>query len=83
MKQRVSIKSRKCDDWSNGSRCHYGIVSLIIWKAGYKWLMRLLPPIVVAPVIMVIGLGLAGTAVDMAMNITVEQVNAATGILEM
>ena len=47
----------------------YGIVSLIIWKAGYKWLMRLLPPIVVAPVIMVIGLGLAGTAVDMAMNV--------------
>ncbi len=50
----------------------YAIVSLIIWKAGYQWLMRLLPPIVVAPVIMVIGLGLAGTAVDMAMNITVE-----------
>nr|WP_106784077.1 solute carrier family 23 protein [Lysinibacillus timonensis] len=52
----------------------YGIVSLIIWKAGYQWLMRLLPPIVVAPVIMVIGLGLAGTAVDMAMNITVDNV---------
>lgn len=47
----------------------YGIVSLIIWKTGYKWIMRLLPPIVVAPVIMVIGLGLAGTAVDMAMNV--------------
>ncbi|WP_019152852.1 solute carrier family 23 protein [Robertmurraya massiliosenegalensis] len=47
----------------------YGVVSLIIWKTGYKWLMRLLPPIVVAPVIMVIGLGLAGTAVDMAMNV--------------
>jgi uracil permease len=50
----------------------YAIVSLIIWKAGYKWLMRLLPPIVVAPVIMVIGLGLAGTAVDMAMNVNGE-----------
>lgn len=50
----------------------YGIVSLIIWKSGYKWLMRLLPPIVVAPVIMVIGLGLAGTAVDMAMNVNGE-----------
>lgn len=46
----------------------YGIVSLLIWKTGYKWLMRLLPPIVVAPVIIVIGLGLSGTAVDMAMN---------------
>lgn len=45
----------------------YGIVSLLIWKTGYKWIMRLLPPIVVAPVIMVIGLGLAVTAVNMAM----------------
>lgn len=50
----------------------YGIVSLLIWKTGYKWLMRLLPPIVVAPVIMVIGLGLAGTAVNMAMNVNNE-----------
>lgn len=50
----------------------YAIVSLVIWKAGYRWLMKLLPPIVVAPVIMVIGLGLAGTAVDMAMNVNGE-----------
>ncbi|KOO49349.1 uracil-xanthine permease family protein [Viridibacillus arvi] len=47
----------------------YGIVSLLIWKTGYKWIMKLLPPIVVAPVIMVIGLALATVAVDMAMNI--------------
>lgn len=57
----------------------YGIVSLVIWKTGYKWLMNILPPIVVAPVIMVIGLGLAATAVDMAMNITVETLDTATG----
>ena len=60
----------------------YGIVALLIWKTGYKWLMRLLPPIVVAPVIIVIGLGLSGTAVDMAMNITVDQLNDKTGIVE-
>ncbi|MFJ7950449.1 solute carrier family 23 protein [Lysinibacillus sp. NPDC096418] len=60
----------------------YGIVSLLIWKTGYKWLMRLLPPIVVAPVIIVIGLGLSGTAVNMAMNINVEQLNATTGVVE-
>jgi uracil permease len=60
----------------------YAIVALIIWKTGYKWLMQLLPPIVVAPVIIVIGLGLAGTAVDMAMNITVEQMNETTGVVE-
>lgn len=57
----------------------YGLVSLLIYKTGYKWLMNLLPAVVVGPVIMVIGLGLAGTAVDMAMNITVEQVNPTTG----
>ncbi|HWK23931.1 MAG TPA: solute carrier family 23 protein [Ureibacillus sp.] len=58
----------------------YAIVSLIIWKTGYRWLMRLLPPIVVAPVIIVIGLGLAGTAVDMAMNITVDNVKQYSGL---
>ncbi|PRO65301.1 uracil permease [Alkalicoccus urumqiensis] len=45
----------------------YGLVALIIRAAGVRWLMVLLPPIVVGPVIMVIGLGLAATAVDMAM----------------
>ncbi|EIM07775.1 Uracil permease [Planococcus antarcticus DSM 14505] len=49
----------------------YAIVALIIWKTGYQWLMKLLPPIVVGPVIIVIGLALSGTAVDMAMNIPI------------
>ena len=47
----------------------YAIVSLIIWKTGYKWLMKILPPIVVGPVIIVIGLALSGIAVDNAMTI--------------
>src|SRR5690606_10766132 len=42
----------------------YGIVSLLIYKTGYKWIMKILPAVVVGPVIMVIGLGLAGVAVD-------------------
>ncbi|MBT2756083.1 uracil permease [Mesobacillus foraminis] len=46
----------------------YGIVALVIKKAGYRWIMKLLPPIVTGPVIIVIGLALAGTAVNMAMN---------------
>lgn len=46
----------------------YSIIALIISKAGTKWLMKLLPPIVVGPVIMVIGLGLASTAIGMATN---------------
>ena len=50
----------------------YAIVSLIIWKTGYKWIMKLLPPIVVGPVIMVIGLALAPTAVEMASTIKVD-----------
>ena len=36
----------------------YGIVALVIKKAGYRWIMNLLPPVVVGPVIMVIGLAL-------------------------
>ncbi|MBQ8291029.1 MAG: hypothetical protein IJX88_00775 [Clostridia bacterium] len=46
----------------------YVIVALVIKKAGTGWLFKLLPTIVVGPVIMVIGLGLAGSAVG---NLTV------------
>lgn len=46
----------------------YGIVALIISRAGHRWIMNLLPPIVVGPVIVVIGLAISGTAVGMAMN---------------
>jgi uracil permease len=47
----------------------YGMVALIIKKVGYRWIMNILPPIVVGPVIVVIGLALAGVAVNMAMNV--------------
>ncbi|CAG9611102.1 Uracil permease [Bacillus rhizoplanae] len=46
----------------------YMLIALAIKKSGSNWIMNLLPPIVVGPVVMVIGLGLAHTAVDMAMN---------------
>jgi uracil permease len=46
----------------------YTLVALIIKKAGYQWIMKLLPPVVVGPVIIVIGLALSGTAVGMAMD---------------
>ena len=45
----------------------YVIIGLAIRLAGTGWIIALLPPIVVGPVIMVIGLGLAPVAVDMAM----------------
>ncbi|WP_440895226.1 solute carrier family 23 protein [Amphibacillus sp. Q70] len=47
----------------------YGTLALLIGAFGLDWLMRILPPIVVGPVIVVIGLGLAPTAIDMAMNV--------------
>lgn len=46
----------------------YGVVALAIRLGGMKSIIKLLPPIVVGPVIIVIGLALAPTAVDMAMN---------------
>lgn len=46
----------------------YGFVALFIKMTGVQWIMRILPPIVVGPVIMVIGLGLAGVAIEMAME---------------
>lgn len=49
----------------------YGIISLLIWKTGYGWIMSVLPPVVVAPVIIVIGLALSSTAVSMASTIQV------------
>lgn len=44
----------------------YMVVALLIQLAGTGWLNRILPPVVVAPVIVVIGLGLSATAVNMA-----------------
>jgi len=41
----------------------YCIVSLFIKLLGVGWLNKLLPPIIVGPMIMVIGLGLSGTAI--------------------
>lgn len=46
----------------------YVAVAILISIFGTKWLDKLLPPIVVGSVVIVIGLALAGTAVNMAMN---------------
>ena len=42
----------------------YVLVALIIKIVGKKWINKLLPPIVVGPMIMIIGLSLAPTAVE-------------------
>ena len=52
----------------------YGVISLVIWRTGSGWIMKILPPVVVGPVIMVIGLAVAPTAVNMASTIKVNDV---------
>ena len=49
----------------------YFIVALIVKFAGTAWIDKILPPVVVGPIIMVIGLSLAGTAVGDVMYKTV------------
>ena len=44
----------------------YGLMSLLVRLRGVDFITRLFPPVVVGPVIMLIGLSLAGTGVDMA-----------------
>lgn len=44
----------------------YVLVSLVIKIIGTKWLDKILPPIVIGPMIIVIGLGLASSAVESA-----------------
>lgn len=50
----------------------YILVAFIISRSGVNWLNKVLPPVVIASVIVVIGLSLAGVAVDMATKATVE-----------
>jgi len=46
----------------------YCLIAIIIRFAGTNWLDRALPPVVIGSVIVVIGLSLAPTAMNMAMN---------------
>lgn len=46
----------------------YVLVAFLIRAFGVRWLLAILPPIVIGPVIVVIGLGLASVAVGMAQN---------------
>jgi uracil-xanthine permease len=48
------------------------VVAGIIKLAGTEWLDRLLPPVLVAAVMIVIGVGLSATAVKMALNSSTE-----------
>ncbi|HLR91445.1 MAG TPA: solute carrier family 23 protein [Atopostipes sp.] len=48
----------------------YVLIAFISKKVGTQWIDRLLPPIVIGPMIMVIGLGLSATAVQNAGLVT-------------
>jgi len=53
----------------------YVIVAIVIKFCGVKWLNKLLPPLVIGPVIMVIGLGLAGSAINNLTNTAASAAN--------
>ena len=44
----------------------YVLIALISLKAGTKWIDKMMPPIVIGPMIVVIGLGLSATAIQNA-----------------
>jgi uracil permease len=48
----------------------YLVLSTLVKLRGPEFITKLLPPVVVGPVIMIIGLGLAPTAVNMALGKT-------------
>ena len=53
----------------------YLLVALVITKFGTNWLNKVLPPVVAGPVIMVIGLSLAGSAINNLTNTAVKEEN--------
>ena len=58
------------------------VIALIIKFIGTDWLNKILPPVVIGPTIMVIGLSLAGTAVNMASeHIVVALITLLTAII--
>lgn len=56
--------------------CVYLIVALIVTMVGSDWIDKVLPPIIVGPVVVVIGLSLASTA---AKDATINSATSATG----
>lgn len=58
----------------------YGIISIILNFTGTGWFKKIMPPIVVGPMIMVIGLSLANTAVSNA-GLTTETFNVKSIII--
>lgn len=48
----------------------YVVIALIIKFAGSNWINKLMPPVIIGPTVALIGLGLAGSAMNNLMNIS-------------
>lgn len=53
----------------------YVIIAVIVNYAGTKWLNKLLPAVVIGPTVALIGLSLAGSAVNNLMNVSLSPTN--------
>ncbi|CAH0417352.1 Uracil permease [Periweissella fabaria] len=63
--------------WSVGAV--YLIVALLVTIVGSDWINKILPPVVVGPIVMVIGLSLAGSA---ATNATMRHISATKSVYD-
>ena len=53
----------------------YVIIALVVRFVGTKWIDKLMPPIIIGPVVALIGLGLSGSAINNLCNIAVSPDN--------
>ncbi len=53
----------------------YVIIALIIMKVGAGWINKLMPPVIIGPTVALIGLSLAGSAMNNVMNTSVDTAN--------
>ena len=53
----------------------YVILALIIKACGANWINKLMPPVIIGPTVALIGLSLAGSAMNNVMNISVDTAN--------
>lgn len=58
----------------------YLIVALLVTVIGSEWINKILPPVVVGPIVMVIGLSLAGSA---ATNATMRHISATKSVYDL
>lgn len=53
----------------------YVVIALIIKRVGSDWITKLMPPVIIGPTVALIGLSLAGSAINNVMNVSVSAAN--------